>query len=175
MIRKVPPRTYFEWVQCFEAIDHNEEIETVMPLLQEGELEWTSGVAERFTTRLCDLIDRKLKHTADQVQISFERASGNELAIAHALLDAKKAYRQAYSLASLSVLPEPTKASVQDLVLQSARTMQASLEESARRDRTGHMARLVHDIPLTLEDMIDLQIGKHPEGIRPGRKVIYHE
>ncbi len=169
------PRTYLEWVGCLDAIDRNEDMESMVFLAQEEELEWTSGVAERFTTRLCGLIDRMLTHAAEKVQINLDRVSGDEMAITFALLDARKAFRQAYALASLPVLPESTKTSIQELVLQAARTMNDSLEESAKRDRTGKMLRLVRNVPVWPREATGPDPRESLVELPAGRKVIYHE
>lgn len=170
-----PPRTYLEWVQCLDAIDRNEDIETMVFLAQEGELEWTSGVAERFTTRLCGLIDRKLAHAANKVQVDLDRSSGDEMAITFALLDARKAFQQAYALASLPVLPDPTKTSVRGMVLHAANTMHDSLKESAKRDRSGKMLRLVRNVSIVPQERIEPDPEERPIDIPAGRRVIYHE
>lgn len=175
MSPETPPRTYLEWVQCLDAINRNEEIETMVTLAQEGDLEWISGVAERFTTRLCDLINNKVSHAVDKVQISLNRSSGDEMAITFALLDARKAFRQAYILASLPVLPEPTRTSVQGLVLQAATSMHDSLLESAKRDRSGKMLCLVRKVPVWLDERTITDSGDYPDDRPAGRRVICHE
>lgn len=175
MTAREPPRTYIEWVSCLDAIDHNEEIETMVLLAQKGELEWTSGVAERFTARLCGLIDNKLKRAADRIQFSLDRSSVNEMVITLALLDVRRAFQQAYLLASLPVLPEPTKTSVQELVLEAARYMQGSLEESAKRDRSGIMIRLIRNVPVWPMQKTESIAGELPDVHSNGRRVLYHE
>lgn len=169
-----PPKTYIEWIQCFDAIDKDENCDIIFQLVERGELEWTSGVAERFTNRLCDLIDRKLKKAADRLQLNLNRSCGNEFAEIQALLEMRRNYLRLYRLASLPVLPETIRLSIQEMVSNAVKTMQESLEESAKRDRSGHLAQLIRNVPLIPGEQIGAYMSSEqlPERQKLTRRVI---
>ena len=54
------PHTYNEWMNCLDAFrDEKMENEALYAMMQ-GSIEWQSGVAERFTKSIFDLIEYKL-------------------------------------------------------------------------------------------------------------------
>jgi acyl-CoA thioesterase len=142
--------------------------------MESGQLDWTSGVAERFTNRLCELLDKKLKDSVNQLQSDLKRSGDNEIAIAQALLAMRRNNIQIYKLASLHVLSEDTKSSTQEMVSNAIQTMQKSLEDSAQRDRTGQMTRLIRNIPIMSDEKKDSPYcsEKENDGQKPKRKVL---
>lgn len=166
MVGERPPQTYLEWVQCLEALYRNEDFENVLKSMELGRLEWTSGVAERFTNRLCELLDKKLHDAVNHLQKDLNCSGNNETAIVQALLAMRREYTQIYKLASLPVLSDKTKFSIQEMVSKSVQTMQQSLEESAQRDRTGQMMRIVRNIPIIYNAKTDSTfVGSTNEGL----------
>lgn len=169
-----PPQTYLEWVHCIDSIHRNDNVDTIVQLMEQGHLEWTSGVAERFTSRLCELIDKKIKDASDQFHIDMRRSTGAEIDTAHALLSIRRTYALVYRLASIPVISTNVGSSVQEMVSHSFQATQKSLEESAKRDRTGQMARLIRNISIIPGEKTDLAPcpEKEDDGKRPGRKVL---
>jgi hypothetical protein len=169
-----PPQTYLEWVHCIDSIHRNEDVDSIIRLMEMGDLDWTSGVAERFTSRLCELIDKKIKDASDQFQTDMRRSSGDEIGTVHALLSMRRTYTLVFRLASIPVLSENVGSSVQEMVSTSLQATQKSLEESAKKDCTGQMARLIRNIPIIPSEKTNLStnLEKESDGKRPKREIL---
>ena len=46
------PKIYADWIKVFNTLKSGENDETILPLMQEGEIVWQSGVAERFFKKI---------------------------------------------------------------------------------------------------------------------------
>lgn len=174
MVENRPPQTYREWVDCIDSVHRNDDVDSIIRLMEQGHLEWTSGVAERFTRRLCELIDKKIKDASDQFQIDMGRSTGTEIDTAQALLSMRRTYTLVFRLASIPVLSDNVGSSVREMVQKSFEATQKSLEESAKKDRTGKMARLIRNISIIPGEKSDLDLcqAKESDGKRPRREVL---
>ncbi len=143
-----PPCTYAEWVDALAKIAREEDDEKVLALMEEGNLEWTAGVAERLTTILHSSLEHRLRRNAELLQRDLGRAGGSHENLVAGLLGCRRRYAFLIRLASLPVLPEYVKDNLTRSVERSAENAQKSLEESASRDRTGRLASTIRNHPL---------------------------
>lgn len=174
MVENKPPQTYLEWVNCIDSVHRNDDVDSIIRLMEQGDLDWTSGVAERFTRRLCELIDKKIKEASDQFQIDMRRSTGTEIDTAHALLSMRRTYTLVFRLASIPVLSDNAGSSVREMVQKSFEATKKSLEESAKKDRTGQMSRLIRNISIIPGEKTDLALypDNESDGKRPRREVL---
>lgn len=145
MMTITPPRTYAEWVPLLDMLKAKEDDESVLQAMRQGSIEWQSGVAERFAKKLIDAVNFRMNAASDKFQRDMGRTQGQERAIVQALLSLRKEMRFLAQAIDLPVLPEKDRQHYLQLVVGQANQMQSSLEDSARKDRTGKLASLVRN------------------------------
>lgn len=140
-----PPRTYAEWVAVLDVLKSKADDESVLFAMQQGTIEWQSGVAERFARKLIDVINYRMNNASDKFQKELGRAYGQERAIVQALLALRKEMCFLSKAINLPAIPENDRQQYYQLVISKANNMQSSLEDSARKDRSGKLASIVRN------------------------------
>jgi len=140
-----PPKIYSEWVEALDMLKARTDDAAVLQALQQGTIEWQSGVAERFAKKLTDTINARMNAASDKFQRDLYNARGHEGHIVQALLALRKEMKFISQAINLGAIPEKDRAQYYQLVLKQADNMQASLEDSAKMDRTGKMASIVRN------------------------------
>jgi hypothetical protein len=138
-----PPHTYSDWVEILDMLKNKSDDEEVLQAMQRGTVEWQSGVAERFAKKLIDTINHRMNAATDKFQKEMSRSQGQERAIVQALLALRKEFRFLAQAINLPALPEKDRQHYYQLVISQADSVQKSLEDSAKRDRTGKLASIV--------------------------------
>lgn len=132
-----PPRTYAEWVAVLDMLKNKIDDESVLFAMQQGTIEWQLGVAERFAKKLIDVINYRMNSASDKFQKEMGRAYGQERAIVQALLALRKEMCFLSKAINLPAIPENDRRQYYELVISQADNMQSSLEDSAKKDRSG--------------------------------------
>lgn len=140
-----PPRTYSDWVGILDMLKNKTDDEEVLQAMQRGTVEWQSGVAERFAKKLIDTINYRMNAATDKFQKDMTRSQGQERAIVQALLALRKEFRFLAQAINLPALPEKDRQHYYQLVISQADSVQKSLEDSAKRDRSGKLASIVRN------------------------------
>lgn len=140
-----PPKTYAEWVVLLDMLQAKTDDESVLAAMQHGTIEWQSGVAERFAKKLIDVINFRMNSASDKFQKEMGRAYGQERAIVQALLALRKEMCFLSKAINLPAIPEKDRQHYYQLVISQANNMQSSLEDSAKKDRSGKLASLVRN------------------------------
>jgi uncharacterized protein YicC (UPF0701 family) len=125
----IPPRTYSEWVEALDL----------------GTIEWQSGVAERFAKKLTDTINTRMNAATDKFQKDLNNARGAEGQVIQALLSLRKEMQFLSQAINLPAIPEKDRGQYYQLVRAQADSMQSSLEDSAKKDRSGKMSSIVRN------------------------------
>lgn len=139
------PTTYSEWVPLLDLLKEKTNDEDVLAAMRKGTLQWQSGVAERFTKRLTDCINHRMNAASDKFQKDLTHAHGQERAVIQALLSLRKELAFLAQAIDLPVIPEKDRQSYVQLVVSQANSMQSSLEDSAKRDRSGKLSSIVRN------------------------------
>lgn len=139
------PHIYSEWVRVLDVLKSKTNDAEVLDAMKNGTIEWQSGVAERFTKRLIDAVNYRMNAATDKFQESLNRAYGSEGAIVQALLALRKEMSFLAQAISLPALPEKERQCYLQLVIDQANKIQKSLEDSAKKDRSGKMFSIVHN------------------------------
>ncbi|MEQ3231709.1 hypothetical protein [Fusicatenibacter saccharivorans] len=139
------PKTYSEWVQVLDALKRKVDDEAVLSAMQEGTIEWQTGVAERFTKKLIDVVNYRMNIASDKFQKEIGRSNGQERAIVQALLALRKELCFLSKTMNLPAIPEKDRLQYYQMVISQANSMQNSLEESAKKDRSGKLASIVRN------------------------------
>ena len=139
------PHTYAEWVKVLDLFRARQDDREVLAAMQEGSLEWQSGVADRFSKRLVDAVNARMNTASDKFQRDMSNARGTEGAIVQALLSLRKEMALLAQAVDIPSLPEEYRRQYVQLVLDQANHMQDSLEDSAKKDRSGKLSSIVRN------------------------------
>lgn len=139
------PHTYAEWVKVLDLFRARQDDREVLAAMQQGSLEWQSGVADRFSKRLVDAVNARMNTASDKFQRDMSNARGTEGAIVQALLSLRKEMALLAQAVDIPSLPEEYRRQYVQLVLDQANHMQDSLEDSAKKDRSGKLSSIVRN------------------------------
>lgn len=139
------PHTYSEWVSVLDIFKSKSNDSEVLTAMKNGTVEWQSGVAERFSKRLIDAVNYRMNTASDKFQKEMSRSYGSEGMIVQALLALRKEMSFLARAIDLPVLPEKNRQHYIQLVLDQANNIQKSLEDSAKKDRSGKMSSIVRN------------------------------
>lgn len=137
------PHTYSEWVAVLDLLKTKDNDKEVLEAMQQGTVQWQSGVAERYAKKIVDVINYRMNAAADKFQRDFSFAKGQEALIIQALLALRKEMQFLAQAINLNAIPEKDRYQYYKLVQEQADNMQKSLEDSAKKDRTGKLISLV--------------------------------
>lgn len=139
------PQVYSEWVVLLDILKAKEDDDMVIQVLQKGRIEWQTGVLERFTRRVTDAINTRINAATDRFQRDYSKAYGHEGKIVHALLALRKELLFLIQITDLLAIPDEYKKQYRQLIIDQADQIQASLENSAKTDRSGKQASIVRN------------------------------
>ena len=139
------PHTYAEWFAILDMLKNKTDDEAVLQAMQNGTVEWQSGVAERFSKKLIDVVNYRMNGAADRFQKEMSRSRGQERAVVQALLALRKELCFLSKAINLPALPDRERQHYYQLVISQADSIQSSLEDSAKRDRSGKLASIVRN------------------------------
>ena len=128
------PHTYAEWTKVLLLFKEKQDDREVLAAMQQGTLEWQSGVADRFSKRLIDAVNMRMNAAVDKLHRDMGNARGAEGAIVQALLSLRKEMAFLAQAVDIPSLPEKYRKQYVQLVLDRANHMQDSLEDSAKKD-----------------------------------------
>lgn len=139
------PRTYSEWVDILAAFKSKRDDEIVVKHMQAGSIEWQSGVAERFTQKLIDAFNFRMNAATDKFQLDMTRARGNDSLLVQAILALRKEMFFLSKAINLPAIPEDLRKQYVSMVIDQANNIQKSLEESAKKDRSGKLSSIIRN------------------------------
>ena len=139
------PSTYAEWVEMFNILKANTDDEAILSTMKQGTIEWQSGVAERFTKRLVDVVNYRMNIATDRFQKEITRSNGEERVIVQSLLALRKELNFLAQAMNLPVIPEKDRQQYCNLVREQANSIQQSLEDSAKKDRSGKLSSIIRN------------------------------
>ena len=139
------PHTYAEWATVLDQFQRKTDDEAVLRAMKSGTLNWQTGVAERFAQRLVDAVNARMDAASDKFQLDMRRSNGQESGLVRALLALRKEMAFLAQAIDLPVIPEKDRQQYVRLVRDQADRMQSSLEESARKERSGRLASIVRN------------------------------
>ena len=139
------PQTYADWVNVLTLLKNKSDDAEVLKAMQAGKLEWQSGIAERFSKRLMEAVNHRMNSASDKFQKNMGRTGGTENAIVRAILALRKELQFLVMVLDLPVLPEAHRSNLQKLIFEQADVMQKSLEDSAKKERSGKLSSIVRN------------------------------
>lgn len=139
------PQTYAEWVNVLTVFKNKDDDETVLKMMKSGTIEWQYVVAERFSTKLIDAVNYRMNVASDKFQKDLLKSQGYEGAIIQSILSLRKEMAFLAEAINLPAVPDKERQYYLNLVIEQANSMQKSLEESAKQDRSGKMSSIIRN------------------------------
>jgi len=157
-----PPTTYSEWSDCVEIFETGEQDDAVVLAMSRGTLNWNSGVAGLFSERISGAFNTRLKRCADRMERDF-KAGGDETTVVRAMLDTRRTLTLLHRVATIPSFPEMLREHLSGEIRKYAERAQQSLEDSAKHDRSGHLASLLRNNSLLrYEPILELATSTTP-------------
>lgn len=143
------PASYADWVASLDRFRAGDD--DVLDEMERGTLDWTAGVAERWTRHLSETLTERLQQLSKRLQVALERAANRPPLVSQALLDARRGLVPLRRFARLACQPDDVRAHLEGDLNRWARQTQASLERGAQgvRHDGGLLLKTVRDTPLT--------------------------
>ena len=142
------PKIYADWIKVFNVLKSGEDDETILPLMQEGEIVWQSGVAERFLRKLVDTVNFRLDKAIDNFQKSH-RSDENE--IIQSLMQLRRELQFMLKVVDINAVPVKEKMELRNMIINQSNSIQESLEKSSESDRSGKLSSIIKNNKVTVQ------------------------
>ena len=142
------PKIYADWIKVFNVLKSGEDDETILPLIQEGEIVWQSGVAERFLRKLVDTINFRLNKATDAFQRSHQT---DENEIVQSLMQLRRELQFMLKVVDINTIPVKEKTELRNMIINQSTSIQESLEKSSESDRSGKLSSIIKNNKVTVQ------------------------
>jgi hypothetical protein len=138
------PRSFAQWLDVIEQMKSGLRDQETLELMHKGGYDFSGVGAERFVQELTAAVNARIDraHGAFQREMAY---AGNERILVNAMLRFRKEFRFLHGAIDLHFIPAEYHRKLDDLITQQARKVQQSLEQSARRDKSGRLASIVRN------------------------------
>ena len=134
------PKIYADWIKVFNVLKSGEDDEVILPLMQEGEIVWQSGVAERFIRKLVDTVNFRLDKAIDNFQKSHQ---SDENEIIQSLMQLRRELQFMLKVVDIDAIPVKEKTELRNMIINQSNSIQESLEKSSESDRSGKLSSII--------------------------------
>ena len=142
------PKIYADWIKVFDILKSGEDDEAILPLMQEGEIVWQSGVAERFLRKLVDTINFRLNKATDAFQRSHQT---DENEIVQSLMQLRRELQFMLKVVDINAIPVKEKIELHNMIINQSNSIQESLEKSSESDRSGKLSSIIKNNKVTVQ------------------------
>ena len=142
------PKIYADWIKVFNTLKSGENDETILPLMQEGEIVWQSGVAERFLRKLVDTVNFRLNKAIDSFQKSRQ---SDENEIVQSLMQLRRELQFMLKVVDINAIPVKEKMELRNMIINQSNSIQESLEKSSESDRSGKLSSIIKNNKVTVQ------------------------
>ena len=142
------PKIYADWIKVFNVLKSGEDDEAILPLIQEGEIVWQSGVAERFLRKLVDTINFRLNKATDAFQRSHQT---DENEIVQSLMQLRRELQFMLKVVDINAIPVKEKTELHNMIINQSNSTQESLEKSSESDRSGKLSSIIKNNKVTVQ------------------------
>ena len=142
------PKIYADWIKVFDVLKSGEDDEAILPLMQEGEIVWQSGVAERFLRKLVDTINFRLNKATDAFQRSHQT---DENEIVQSLMQLRRELQFMLKVVDINAIPVKEKTELRNMIINQSTSIQESLEKSSESDRSGKLSSIIKNNKVTVQ------------------------
>jgi len=142
------PKIYADWIKVFDILKSGEDDEVILPLMQEGEIVWQSGVAERFLRKLVDTVNFRLDKAIDSFQKSRQ---SDENEIVQSLMQLRRELQFMLKVVDINTVPVKEKMELRNMIINQSNSIQESLEKSSESDRSGKLSSIIKNNKVTVQ------------------------
>ena len=142
------PKIYADWIKVFDILKSGEDDEAILPLMQEGEIVWQSGVAERFLRKLVDTVNFRLNKAIDSFQKSRQ---SDENEIVQSLMQLRRELQFMLRVVDINAVPVKEKMELRNVIINQSNSIQESLEKSSESDRSGKLSSIIKNNKVTVQ------------------------
>ena len=142
------PKIYADWIKVFNVLKSGEDDEAILPLMQEGEIVWQSGVAERFLRKLVDTVNFRLNKAIDSFQKSRQ---SDENEIVQSLMQLRRELQFMLRVVDINAVPVKEKMELHNMIINQSNSIQESLEKSSESDRSGKLSSIIKNNKVTIQ------------------------
>ena len=142
------PKIYADWIKVFDVLKSGEDDEVILPLMQEGEIVWQSGVAERFLRKLVDTVNFRLNKAIDSFQKSRQ---SDENEIVQSLMQLRRELQFMLKVVDINAVPVKEKTELRNMIINQSTSIQESLEKSSESDRSGKLSSIIKNNKVTVQ------------------------
>ena len=142
------PKIYADWIKVFDILKSGEDDEVILPLMQEGEIVWQSGVAERFLRKLVDTVNFRLNKAIDSFQKSRQ---SDENEIVQSLMQLRRELQFMLRVVNINAIPVKEKTELRNMIINQSNSIQESLEKSSKSDRSGKLFSIIKNNKVTVQ------------------------
>ena len=142
------PKIYADWIKVFNVLKSGEDDEVILPLMQEGEIVWQSGVAERFIRKLVDTVNFRLDKAIDNFQKSHQ---SDENEIIQSLMQLRRELQFMLKVVDINAIPVKEKTELRNMIINQSTSIQESLEKSSESDRSGKLSSIIKNNKVTVQ------------------------
>ena len=142
------PKIYADWIKVFNVLKSGEDDEAILPLIQEGEIVWQSGVAERFLRKLVDTVNFRLNKAIDNFQKSRQ---SDENEIVQSLMQLRRELQFMLKVVDINIIPVKEKMELRNMIINQSNSIQESLEKSSESDRSGKLSSIIKNNKVTVQ------------------------
>ena len=142
------PKIYADWIKVFNVLKSGEDDEAILPLIQEGEIVWQSGVAERFVRKLVDTVNFRLNKATDAFQRSHQT---DENEIVQSLMQLRRELQFMLKVVDINAIPVKEKTELHNMIINQSNSIQESLEKSSESDRSGKLSSIIKNNKVTVQ------------------------
>ena len=142
------PKIYADWIKVFDVLKSGEDDEEILPLMQEGEIVWQSGVAERFLRKLVDTVNFRLNKAIDNFQKSRQ---SDENEIVQSLMQLRRELQFMLKVVDINAVPVKEKTELRNMIINQSNSIQESLEKSSESDRSGKLSSIIKNNKVTVQ------------------------
>ena len=157
-----PPATYAEWSDCLDRLEAGLDDAGSAAEIDAGTLDWSAGVASKFSERMHDTFDARLRRCGEKLSRGLA-LSAEEASVLRALLDCRRTLATLHAIAGAKPFPPVLRQHLQTTLRDFATRTMSSLECSARCDRSGRMRSLLqHNSLLRFDAAPPPQVAASP-------------
>src|SRR5215212_11129456 len=106
------PHSYAAWLPLLDRFHEGDD--SVLALMQQGSIEWSAVVAERWTSQVSSALGKRLTMLSKQLQVGLDRSRGESFAVSGALLNARRSLHRLREFASIPCLPDNVRSYLQN-------------------------------------------------------------
>ena len=144
------PETFAEWCDIFDDFRNRRCDEEILEAASSAEFDDTAVVAEMWAEEFLNAVNDRIKLAQKRFERDMSHIGNSEADIHRALLSLKRELKYIYSF---SVIPctmsSESLKNTGELVISAAKTIESSLADSARNDRSGKLSVIVKNIKLS--------------------------